>query len=77
MANKYWLGGERIGCWLCELGIDTLEHAAKECEDMWRWEGDIAELLAEEGEGYCWIREWIGRRNEAENDKQRQRSEFG
>ena len=34
VANKYWLGGERIGCRLFELGIDTLEHEAKECEGM-------------------------------------------
>ena len=33
--------------------------------------------LGEEGEGYCWIRECIGRRNKAENDKQKQRSAFG
>ena len=34
VANKYWLGGERIGRRLCEIGVDTLEHAAKECEGM-------------------------------------------
>ena len=59
MANKYWLGGERIGCRLYEIG--TLEYVAKECEGMWRWGGgDIAELLEEK---------WIEKRNEAENDK--------
>ena len=39
--NRYWIGEENMGCRLHEVGVDTLEHAAGECDGMRRWEGEV------------------------------------
>ena len=66
VVNRFWIGEENMECRLCEVRVDTLEHAAGECDGMRRWEGEVGVLTGETEEGYWWIKEWLERKNEVE-----------
>lgn len=47
---------EKVNCTLCRIEKETIEQGAKNCKEVWRWEGKMQELKSQKSEG---MNEWI------------------
>lgn len=54
-GNMYWREEEDRKCRICEKGRETIEHLQRDCEGLERTEGNIEEILNDQGTGVDWL----------------------
>lgn len=64
-GNNYWLKKEERLCRICRREEENLEHLTRNCEAELRWNGEVRELLDENGRSKEWGRT-LERKRESE-----------
>ena len=55
LGNRYWAKDK--SCRICKEEEENLEHLTRRCRGMAVWEGEIKDLLGDDGKGERWARE--------------------